>query len=72
MAYPLQLVRTRLQAQGMKGRPVVYSGMMDCFQQTIRADGFFGLYRGLLPNFLKALPAISVSYAVYEAVKERL
>lgn len=72
MAYPLQLVRTRLQAQGMPGRPVVYAGMTDCFLQTLRSEGVAGLYRGILPNFMKALPAISISYAAYEFVKARL
>lgn len=69
VAYPLQLVRTRLQAQGMHKRPVVYHGIVDCVRKTVAEDGFLGLYRGLLPNFLKALPAISISYAVYEKSK---
>jgi solute carrier family 25 phosphate transporter 23/24/25/41 len=72
VAYPLQLIRTRLQAQGMKGRPVVYTGILDCAAQTIRCDGISGLYRGILPNFMKSLPAISISYAVYETAKASL
>lgn len=51
VSYPLQLVRTRLQAQGMAGRPVVYSGIADCALQTVRAEGLRGLYAGILPNF---------------------
>jgi solute carrier family 25 (mitochondrial phosphate transporter), member 23/24/25/41 len=43
-----------------------YNGMMDCFVKTIKNEGFIGLYRGLGPNFLKTIPAISISYAVYE------
>jgi len=72
VAYPLQLVRTRLQAQGMPGRPVLYSGMVDCFVKTVQNEGVRGLYKGILPNFMKSLPAISISYAVYETVKEQL
>eukprot|EP00164_Ancoracysta_twista_P003934 GFYU01005273.1.p1 GENE.GFYU01005273.1~~GFYU01005273.1.p1 ORF type:complete len:456 (-),score=111.90 GFYU01005273.1:753-2120(-) len=69
VAYPLQLVRTRLQAQGLvKGGPQ-YTGMVDCFQKTVQENGVRGLYRGILPNFLKALPAISISYAVFEQAK---
>jgi solute carrier family 25 (mitochondrial phosphate transporter), member 23/24/25/41 len=60
--YPLQLVRTRLQAQGMKGRPVAFTGITDCVLKTLKHDGIFGLYKGIIPNFMKSLPAISLSY----------
>jgi len=82
IAYPLQLVRTRLQAQGSDAGGVKYKGMGDCFQRTIRADGVLGLYRGvrhrpsrssiagLLPNFLKSVPAVSISYVVFEQCKK--
>lgn len=72
VAYPLQLVRTRLQAQGMHKRPVVYQGILDCVRKTVAEGGIRGLYRGMLPNFLKALPAISISYVVYEKTKRGL
>ena len=32
----------------------------------VTKEGLRGLYRGLLPNFVKVLPAVSISYAVYE------
>ncbi|GMH43093.1 hypothetical protein BSKO_11015 [Bryopsis sp. KO-2023] len=69
VSYPLQLVRTRLQTQGTKGRPVLYSGILDCFRKVVRQDGLTGLYKGLGPNFFKALPAISISYVAFENVK---
>jgi hypothetical protein len=52
VSYPLQLVRTRLQAQGMEGRPIAYNGILDCIAKTVRAEGLRGLYRGILPNFM--------------------
>jgi solute carrier family 25 (mitochondrial phosphate transporter), member 23/24/25/41 len=64
VAFPLQVIRTKLQAD--KASPSAYGGMLDCFQQTLKRDGWRGLYRGLGPNFLKTVPAISISYAVYE------
>eukprot|EP01083_Nonionella_stella_P012838 36247_1 len=69
VAFPLQCCRTKLQAQGMKGRPILYSGLVDCFRKIIVNEGPTGLYRGILPNFMKAVPAISVSYVVFENVK---
>lgn len=66
VSYPLQLIRTRLQTQGTQGRPVLYNGMIDCFSKTIKEDGPTGLYRGIGPNFVKAVPAISISYVAFE------
>uniref|UniRef100_A0A7S4DNY2 EF-hand domain-containing protein n=1 Tax=Lotharella globosa TaxID=91324 RepID=A0A7S4DNY2_9EUKA len=70
-SFPLQLIRTRLQAGGLEGM-AKYDGVLDCFTKTVRKDGFLGLYRGFGPNMLKALPAISITYTVYENVKRRL
>ena len=72
VSYPLQLIRTRLQAQGMLGRPDRYAGMLDCFRKTVAEEGILGLYRGIGPNFLKSVPAMAISYAVFEAVKRAL
>lgn len=63
-AYPLHLARTRLQIQGMKGDAInKYSGMFDVFKTIWRLEGLRGYYRGLLPNFLKAIPAMAINYA---------
>lgn len=73
VAYPLQLIRTKLQAQGMnKSMPVVYNGPLDCFRKTLTQQGPRGLYRGLFPNLLKTLPAVATSYLVYEETRKAL
>jgi solute carrier family 25 phosphate transporter 23/24/25/41 len=72
VAYPLQLVRTRLQTQGMAGRPMLYKGMSDAFYKIWKCDGLLGFYSGILPNFMKAIPAVSISYIVYEQVSRGL
>ena len=41
-------------------------------RQTVAQEGLPGLYRGMAPNFLKAVPAVSISYVVYEHVREAL
>jgi hypothetical protein len=38
-----------LQAQGVGGRPIKYSGMTDVFAQTIRKEGVRGLYKVGVP-----------------------
>ncbi|MES1916421.1 MAG: hypothetical protein MHM6MM_008239, partial [Cercozoa sp. M6MM] len=69
LAYPLQLARTKLQAQGMRGRPVLYEGPFDCLRKVCSQDGFVGMYRGIGPNFAKSIPAIAISYTVFEKVQ---
>jgi len=41
-------------------------GAVTLLRVIIKRDGLRGLYRGLLPNFVKVLPAVSISYVVYE------
>ncbi|CAN0464628.1 unnamed protein product, partial [Hapterophycus canaliculatus] len=43
-----------------------------CFAPRRAVQGVKGLYRGLGPNFLKALPAIAISYAVFEKARTKL
>ncbi|XP_040215829.1 calcium-binding mitochondrial carrier protein SCaMC-1 [Rana temporaria] len=70
-SYPLALVRTRMQAQAsIEGAPQLSMGGL--FRNIIAKEGFLGLYRGIAPNFLKVLPAVSISYVVYEKMKVRL
>lgn len=69
VSYPLALIRTRLQAQGVGGRPVKYQGMGDVLRQTLAKEGVRGLYKGLLPNLLKLAPAAGISWYVFEELK---
>jgi len=70
--YPLNLVRTRLQASGSSGHPERYTGVMDVATKTWKRDGWRGFYRGLFPTLAKVVPAVSISYVVYEQTKRRL
>lgn len=67
--YPLNLVRTRLQASGSSGHPQRYDGFMDVVQITWKREGWKGFYKGLVPTLAKVVPAVSISYVVYEKSK---
>ncbi|WWC87477.1 uncharacterized protein L201_002366 [Kwoniella dendrophila CBS 6074] len=69
--YPINLLRTRLQASGSSGHPQQYTGFVDVAQQTLKREGWRGLYKGLLPSILKVGPAVGVSWIVYEDCKRR-
>ncbi|KAI9320517.1 mitochondrial carrier domain-containing protein [Dichotomocladium elegans] len=70
--YPLNLVRTRLQAQGTPGHPHVYTSAFDAARKTYQSDGVRGFYKGLGPTLFKVVPSVSISYAVYEFSKRSL
>uniref|UniRef100_T1II66 EF-hand domain-containing protein n=1 Tax=Strigamia maritima TaxID=126957 RepID=T1II66_STRMM len=67
-SYPFALIRTRLQAQSVV-RLRSNSTMTGEFRTILQQDGFLGLYRGMLPTFLKVIPAVSISYLVYEFIR---
>ncbi|XP_071722512.1 calcium-dependent mitochondrial ATP-magnesium/phosphate carrier protein 2-like [Rutidosis leptorrhynchoides] len=69
--YPLQVIRTRLQAQRTNSTDA-YKGMSDVFRRTFQREGYRGFYKGLLPNLLKVVPAASITYMVYEKMKKSL
>ncbi|KAJ7228593.1 mitochondrial carrier [Mycena pura] len=69
--YPLNLVRTRLQASGSTGHPQKYSGPWDVAGKVWERDGWRGFYRGLFPTLAKVVPSVSISYVVYEHSKRR-
>src|ERR1700733_14816709 len=51
--YPLNLVRTRLQASGSSGHPQRYTGVWDVTVKTYHHEGWRGFYRGLFPTLAK-------------------
>ncbi|KAF6097076.1 solute carrier family 25 member 23 [Phyllostomus discolor] len=70
-SYPLALVRTRMQAQAsIEGAPQF--SMLGLLRHILSQEGIPGLYRGIAPNFMKVIPAVSISYVVYENMKQAL
>lgn len=73
VSYPFAVIRTRLQSQGMPGlKGVRYEGLLDCALKIEMFEGVKGFYKGLIPNFMKTVPAISISYVVFENMKKSL
>ena len=72
VVYPINVLRTRLQAQGTVLHPPTYDGVVDVTRKTLQKEGLRGLFRGVTPNLLKVAPAVSISYIVYENSKALL
>jgi len=70
--YPMDLARTRVTADMTQmGETRVFSGLFDCIIKTARAEGFFGLYKGLGPGLTSIIPYIGISFAMYDELKLR-
>ncbi|KAG8477479.1 hypothetical protein CXB51_030951 [Gossypium anomalum] len=84
VAYPLDVIRRRMQMVGWKDAASVvsgdgrnkasleYTGMIDAFGKTVRHEGFGALYKGLVPNSVKVVPSIAIAFVSYEVVKDIL
>ncbi|GAB2270868.1 hypothetical protein Dimus_005733 [Dionaea muscipula] len=67
---PLDVVKTRLQCQGVCGCDRYASGSIrDVFGTIVKKDGYRGLMRGWIPRMLFHAPAASICWSTYEAAK---
>ncbi|KJE90615.1 EF-hand domain-containing protein, variant [Capsaspora owczarzaki ATCC 30864] len=70
--YPLDLIRTRLSAQG-EGPDRKYKGIYDCLRTILREEGGArGLFRGLSPTLMGVAPYVALNFTVYESIKRWL
>lgn len=72
VVYPINLLRTRLQSQGTAIHQPTYTGIIDVTMKTVKGEGYTGLFKGITPNLLKVVPAVSITYVVYDNVKRLL
>ena len=67
---PFEVVFTRMRVSGLPGFPV-YKNMVDCFVQSIKADGVRNLYRGAIPAYVRVFPMMGSSYFIYELLSKQ-
>lgn len=72
VVWPLNLLRTRLQTSGTVVNPREYSGIVDVARQTVREEGWRGLWKGMTPNLIKVVPSVAITYVVYDKSKQAL
>ncbi|XP_018428076.1 PREDICTED: calcium-binding mitochondrial carrier protein Aralar1 [Nanorana parkeri] len=70
--YPIDLVKTRMQNQrsSFVGE-LLYKNSFDCFRKVLRYEGFFGLYRGLLPQLVGVAPEKAIKLTVNDFVRDK-
>ncbi|XP_067419244.1 kidney mitochondrial carrier protein 1 isoform X2 [Emydura macquarii macquarii] len=69
---PVDVVRTRMmnQRRFQDGPHSGYKGTLDCLLQTWRNEGFFALYKGFWPNWLRLGPWNIIFFLTYEQLKK--
>ncbi|KAG9143112.1 hypothetical protein Leryth_006350 [Lithospermum erythrorhizon] len=65
LCLPLDTVRTNLVAKGGEA----LGGVVGAFCHVIQTEGFFALYKGLVPSILSMAPSGAVFYGVYDILK---
>lgn len=74
ITYPTDLIRRRLQIQGVFNNNDVpkYNGIKDCAKQIIKKEGVRGLYKGLNACYIKIFPANAIQFLVIGICNEYL
>eukprot|EP00613_Pedinella_sp_CCMP2098_P083577 CAMPEP_0171994010 /NCGR_PEP_ID=MMETSP0993-20121228/278739_1 /TAXON_ID=483369 /ORGANISM="non described non described, Strain CCMP2098" /LENGTH=460 /DNA_ID=CAMNT_0012647079 /DNA_START=84 /DNA_END=1466 /DNA_ORIENTATION=+ len=74
LIYPLDLVRRRMQMQGLQDGGGVGGGgggrAVAEVRQIVRLEGVRGLYRGLPSEICKIVPMVGTTFCVYELMKD--
>lgn len=72
VVYPIDLVKTRMQNQraGSYVGELMYRNSYDCVKKVIRYEGFFGLYRGLLPQLIGVCPEKAIKLSMNDFVRD--
>ncbi|GFG37016.1 hypothetical protein Cfor_05724 [Coptotermes formosanus] len=71
--YPIDLVKTRMQNQrtGSFIGELMYRNSFDCCKKVLRHEGFFGLYRGLVPQLMGVAPEKAIKLTVNDFVRDK-
>ncbi|KAM9134399.1 solute carrier family 25 member 45 isoform 2-T3 [Pangshura tecta] len=65
-ATPLDVIKTRLQMDGVKG--VSYGGVWDCIRISVQREGPQVFLKGLTPNIIRSFPVNAVTFLSYENI----
>ncbi|PON61549.1 Mitochondrial carrier protein [Parasponia andersonii] len=65
LCLPLDTIRTKIVAPGGEA----LGGVIGAFRHMIQTEGFFALYKGLVPSILSMAPSGAVFYGVYDILK---
>lgn len=62
VTYPFDVMKSRIQVDGVDG-PQQYTGMVDCFRKSYRAEGYKVFFRGLNSTLIRAFPTNAATFS---------
>lgn len=65
LCLPMDTIRTVMVAPGGEA----LGGVIGAFRHMIRTEGFFSLYKGLVPSIISMAPSGAVYYGIYDILK---
>ncbi|KAJ0987343.1 hypothetical protein J5N97_005699 [Dioscorea zingiberensis] len=65
LCIPLDTIRTKMIAPGGEA----LGGVIGVFRHMVQTEGFFSLYKGLVPSLVSMAPSGAVFYGVYDILK---
>ncbi|KAJ5097626.1 Mitochondrial carrier protein RIM2 [Penicillium angulare] len=68
IAYPHEVIRTRLRQAPLENGMPKYTGLLQCFKLIAKEEGMAGLYGGLMPHMVRSIPSAIITLGVYEFV----
>lgn len=68
--YPFDVIRRRMQVTYSPDSAFKYSGSFDAASQIVKKEGITALFKGIVPNYIKVVPAISISFVTFESVRK--
>lgn len=65
LCIPMDTIRTKMVAPGGEA----LGGVISAFRYMVQTEGFFSLYKGLVPSIISMAPSGAVFYGVYDILK---
>uniref|UniRef100_A0A6B2ED74 Putative mitochondrial oxoglutarate/malate carrier n=1 Tax=Phlebotomus kandelakii TaxID=1109342 RepID=A0A6B2ED74_9DIPT len=74
MGTPADVVKTRIMNQPVDatGKGLLYQGSVDCLVKTVSKEGFFALYKGFLPVWIRMAPWSLTFWLSFEQIRSML
>ncbi|CAH1112388.1 unnamed protein product [Psylliodes chrysocephalus] len=71
LSNPSDVIKSRIMNQpvDMHGKGLSYKGTWDCFKTTVKEEGFWALYKGFWPTWLRLGPWAVIYWDSYEYIR---
>ncbi|KAI9475773.1 MAG: mitochondrial carrier domain-containing protein [Benjaminiella poitrasii] len=68
VAYPHEVIRTRLREPIPKNGIPKYTGLLQCLKLIVKEEGFIALYGGMSAHLMRVVPNAAIMFFCYEAI----